>query len=445
MKIAVIGTGYVGLVSGACFAELGHEVICVDRDSVKIDTLQEGTIPIFEPGLEALVRKNMHTGALRFTTDTTLAVRQSELIMLAVGTPSLPSGEADLQHIQNAAADIAEAMNGCKLIVVKSTVPVGTNSRISRLIGKRTGHRFHMASVPEFLREGTAVHDMFHPDRIVIGAEDDAVAERLAALHRPICSRIFTTDIRSAEMIKYASNAFLATKISFINEIANICEKVGADVEQVAAGMGLDRRIGPSYLEAGIGYGGSCFPKDTQALIQIAGNVNYRFKLLKAVVEVNHEQRLQVIRKLYESLDRIAGSVVCVWGLAFKPNTDDVRDAPAMDLIPKLLERGAYIRAYDPVAQSNFKKAFNHPNIEWCESAMEAASGSDAVCLLTEWPEFVEVDLQSLCAVIKQPVMIDGRNMFSREQIEGAPLRYYSFGRPAHNRQAEAPAIFAAG
>ncbi len=435
MKIAVIGTGYVGLVSGVCYAELGHQVICVDNDPVKIATLQNGDIPFYEPGLKALADRNVADGRLSYTTDLRHAVRESELVIIAVGTPSLPNGEANLAYIEQAAAEIGDAMNGYKIIAIKSTVPVGTNERVRELIRSRTGEPFDSVSLPEFLREGTAVHDTFHPDRVVIGADNPEAAEAVASLHRPLTDRILVTDIRSAEMIKYASNAFLATKISFINEIANICEKVGADVTRVAEGMGSDRRIGPAFLKAGIGYGGSCFPKDTRALIQIAGHVNYEFKLLRAVVEVNRDQRLKVIHKLEGIFNGdLRGKTVALWGLSFKPNTDDVRESPALDIMAWLVGSGAQVRAYDPVAIPNFRSAYHPEGVVWCDGALEAAEGADALCLLTEWEEFAGVDLQLLQSRMRKPVLIDGRNVFREEDLAGTSFIYYSIGRPSLNR-----------
>jgi UDPglucose 6-dehydrogenase len=429
----VIGAGYVGLVSGVCFAALGNTVVCVDKNADKISRLHNGEVPIYEPGLKGLIEDNVEQGRLTFTTDTAAAVEGAAIVILAVGTPSLPGGEANLSYIEDAAGDVAAAMNGYKVIVTKSTVPVGTNERIRNLIASRTRYPFGVASVPEFLREGSAVKDTLQPDRIVIGASDNHVAAVLRTLHEPLTTNILTTDIRSAEMIKYASNAFLATKISFINEIANICEKVGVDVTRVTRGMGLDQRIGSSFLSAGIGDGGSCFPKDTQALIQIAGNVDYEFKLLKSVVEVNQGQRFNVIRKLEAALDDLEGATIGIWGLAFKPNTDDVRDAPALDIMQTLLEAGARIRAYDPVATTNFRRLLDSPEVTWAHSAREAAEGCDALCLLTEWEEFGEMGLDELADLMKHPVMIDGRNVYSEEQIGQSAFVYYSVGRPHIN------------
>ncbi|MBB6671726.1 UDP-glucose dehydrogenase family protein [Cohnella nanjingensis] len=434
MRMAVVGTGYVGLVSGVCFANLGHAVLCVDKDREKIDMLNAGEIPIYEPGLQAIVQANREAERLAFTTDLADAVGRSDLVILAVGTPSLPNGEADLGYIAQAALEVGEAMNDYKIVIVKSTVPVGTNEKIRAILSRASAYPFDVVSVPEFLREGSAVQDTLQPDRIVIGADSHEAASIVTELHRPLTDQIFVTDIRSAEMIKYASNAFLATKISFINEIANICEKVGADVTQVAAGMGRDRRIGPSFLSAGIGYGGSCFPKDTQALIQIAGNVDYDFKLLKSVVDVNRDQRNNVIRKMESFIGDLSGRTIAVWGLAFKPNTDDVREAPSLDIIAELIQRGAIVRAYDPVATDNFRKAYDHPKIVWCADALTVVDGADALCLLTEWPEFAEADLERIGERMKQAVLFDGRNVFRKERLEEAHFRYYSIGRPHLNR-----------
>ncbi|MGM0877124.1 MAG: UDP-glucose dehydrogenase family protein [Bacillota bacterium] len=433
MKIAVVGTGYVGLVSGVCFSDLGNQVICVDKDQLKIDMLNNLEVPIYEPGLKELIEKNVEKGNLKFTNDISKGVNESDIIIIAVGTPPLPNGEANLSFIEQVAKDIASEMNTYKVIMTKSTVPVGTNERIKEIISSITDQPFDVVSVPEFLREGSAVHDTFNPDRIIIGVESEKAQGKLMELHKPLTENIIVTDIRSAEMIKYASNAFLATKISFINEIANICEKVGADVTKVAHGMGLDKRIGSSFLNAGIGYGGSCFPKDTQALIQIAGNEDYDFKLLKSVVHVNTAQRYNIIEKLKQSLEGLQGQTIGIWGLAFKPDTDDVRDAPAKEIIEELIKAGAHIKAYDPIAMENFKSLIGtNNNIEWCLSATEAAKGSHAVCLLTDWKEFKDIELlKSVQNVMKQPILVDGRNVFTREEIQKTGFDYISVGRPS--------------
>ncbi len=430
MNIAVIGTGYVGLVSGVCFAEVGNNVVCVDYDEQKIEKLQKLISPIYEPGIEQLMEKNMNAGRLAFTSDMAQAISQSELIIIAVGTPSLPNGEANLAYIEQAAMEIGKAMNSYKIIATKSTVPVGTNEHIQMIIAMNTLQSFDVVSIPEFLREGSAIDDTLHPDRIVLGIENPSLAAPLTELHRSFTDQIFVTSIRSAEMIKYASNAFLATKISFINEISNICEKVGADVTEVAKGMGQDKRIGSSFLSAGIGYGGSCFPKDTDALIQIAGNVDYEFQLLKSVVEVNKSQRYKVISKLEASLGPLSGKSVGIWGLSFKPNTDDIRYAPSIEIVETLIRAGARLKLYDPIAMEKFRERIDHPAIQWCENALEAATGSDAICLLTDWEEFKAVPLSQLIFVMEQPILIDGRNVFSKEQVQGTGLKYYSVGRP---------------
>lgn len=430
MKLAVIGTGYVGLVSGVCFAHKGNEVICVDLEQYKIDMLNRAESPIYEPGIEELISLNREAGRLEFTSDLADAVRRSDIVILAVGTPSLANGEANLSYIEQAAADVGKAMNGYKIIMTKSTVPVGTNEKIKDVVAAHTNLSFDIVSAPEFLREGSAINDTLHPDRVIIGLDNAGLRETMVTLHQVFTDKIYVTDIRSAEMIKYASNAFLATKISFINEIANICEKVGADVTCVAEGMGMDKRIGSSFLQAGIGYGGSCFPKDTNALIQIAGNVDYEFKLLKSVVEVNTDQRFMIVSKLRESLGQLHGVPIGIWGLAFKPNTDDIREAPALEIVETLIQAGAVLKLYDPIAMDKFMERVDHPNIVWCSSPQQAAEGSDAVCLLTDWEEFKKVDLVQLSSVLRNPVLIDGRNVFTAEQIQRSGLEYYSVGRP---------------
>ncbi|NEW07158.1 UDP-glucose/GDP-mannose dehydrogenase family protein [Paenibacillus sp. SYP-B3998] len=434
MKITVIGTGYVGLVSGVCFSNLGNEVTCVDKDKSKIDMLHRGEVPIYEPGLKELIEHNVQENRLSFTGELAHAVKEAEVIILAVGTPSLPNGEANLQYIEQAVREVALAMNEYKIIMTKSTVPVGTNERISQIIGQLTELPFDVVSVPEFLREGSAVKDTFNPDRIVIGVNSQRAEEKIVHLHKPLTENIIVTDVRSAEMIKYASNAFLATKISFINEVANICEKVGADVTMVAKGMGQDRRIGSSFLSAGIGYGGSCFPKDTNALIQIAGNVEYNFKLLKAVVEVNTDQRFNIIDKLTKVFGDLEGKTIGIWGLAFKPNTDDVREAPAIEIVETLVRLGAKLRLYDPIAMEKFKGIIGIKGLEYCTNALETAIGCDAICLLTEWDEFCKIDLSELKRVMHTPVLIDGRNVFSEQQIRDTSFQYYSIGRPQITR-----------
>lgn len=433
MKLTVIGTGYVGLVSGVCFADIGNQVTCVDKVEKKVHMLNRGQSPIYEPGLEELMKKNMNEGRLFFTSEISAPIQDAEIIIIAVGTPQSENGEADLSYIEMAAEEIAKAMNGYKIIMTKSTVPVGTNERIKKIIAALTEHPFDIVSVPEFLREGSAIRDTMHPDRIVIGVDHHSVAEKIVELHKPLTDKIIVTDIRSAEMIKYASNAFLATKISFINEIANICEKVGADVMSVAEGMGMDRRIGPRFLNAGIGYGGSCFPKDTSALVHIADYVEYDFKLLRSVIEVNQMQRFFIVRKLIEILGSLNNKTIGIWGLAFKPNTDDIREAPSLEIIPALIKMGAKIRAYDPIAADNFKEWLDDPAVIYCNSPQEAASGCDALCLLTEWEEFQQQDLADIQRIMTTPILIDGRNVFSAEDLQSSGFSYYSVGRPSVN------------
>lgn len=430
MKVTVVGMGYVGLVTGVCFSAQGNKVVLVDKEKHKIEMLQKGELPFYEPGLQESLIQSVSKGRLTFTTNIGEAVKQSDVIIIAVGTPSLPNGEADLSSVEEVANDIVFSIDGYKIIVIKSTVPVGTSHKIKQLISGLTHHPFSIFSIPEFLSQGSAIRDFLHPDRTIIGTDDDAGLERIVELHRPLTKRLVITDTRSAEMIKYASNAFLATKISFINEIANICEKVGADITMVSEGMGYDHRIGKSFLKAGIGYGGSCFPKDTKALIQIANSVDYDFEILKCVINVNMEQRLGYIRKLIAELGTIEGRTIAIWGLAFKPGTDDVRGTPAAEIVKELIKSKAIIRAYDPMATKNFRKVINNETITWCANAMEALYDADAVFLLTEWEEFGNFDLSLLEKLMKQPILIDGRNMFSNEQLKGKAIKYYSVGRP---------------
>ncbi len=433
MKITVVGTGYVGLVSGVCFAEIGNTVICVDKELEKIQLLNQGTIPIFEPGLQEVMVRNVEQQRLSFTDRLGESVKEADIVILAVGTPSLPSGGVDMRAIDAAVSEIARAIKKYTIIIVKSTVPVGTNNAIKRKISEETKQPFDVVSVPEFLREGSALSDTMKPDRIIIGADNDKAATIVARLHEPFNAPVMITDLHSAEMIKYASNAFLATKISFINEIANICEKVGAQVEEVARGMGMDGRIGPQFLKAGIGYGGSCFPKDTKALIQIAGNAEYDFKLLKSVVEVNQMQRQAVITKLEQALaGDLSGKTIALWGLAFKPNTDDVRESPAIDIAIRLLQQGAKLKVYDPVAMSKFRDLpdIEHERIYYAHSEWDAAADSDALCLLTEWEIFKQADLQKLQQTMKHSVVIDGRNVLDIDQIRQLGILYYPIGRP---------------
>ncbi|CAG9621418.1 UDP-glucose dehydrogenase family protein [Sutcliffiella rhizosphaerae] len=429
MNICVIGTGYVGLVSGVCFSEIGNKVTCVDIDENKINNLKEGIIPIYEPGLEELVVKNIEAKKLSFSTDLNTAMENAEIIFIAVGTPPKENGEADLRFVEAVATSIGKKLNNYKVIVTKSTVPVGTGKWIKGIIEKESGHNnFDVASNPEFLREGSAIFDTMNMERAVIGVESEKAKEWLTKLHEPFKTNIVISDIETAEMIKYAANAFLATKISFINEIANICELVGADVTKVAEGMGLDNRIGQAFLAAGIGYGGSCFPKDTNALINIAEKAGYNLKIVKDVEDVNKNQRFRIYDKVKEAFNSdLNGKKLAVLGLAFKPNTDDMRAAPSIDIIPKLQEEGALVLAYDPVAMKNAHKEI--PNLQTVESYIEAVQDADAVIILTDWEEFKNLDLITLKGVVKQPVLIDGRNMFSLDDMEELGYYYASIGR----------------
>ncbi|PZD95526.1 UDP-glucose 6-dehydrogenase [Paenibacillus sambharensis] len=429
MNIVIIGAGYVGLVTGVCFAELGHRVVCVDRDEDKIGLLSAGRPTIYEPGLEEHMIRLMSEERLSFSAsvvDTALA----DVVVVAVGTPQRMDGASDLTDLESAVRSFARFLREDAIVMIKSTVPVGTNERVREWIKEETGRNADTVSVPEFMREGSALQDSFHPDRIVIGSDSEQAAARAADLHAPLTSNILHTDLRTAEMIKYASNAFLATKISFINEMANLCDKVGADVQVVAAGMGMDPRIGNAFLKAGIGYGGSCFPKDTHALLQIAGHVDYDFKLLKAVIEVNQTQRKRVLVALGEQLGALEGLTIAVWGASFKPGTDDVRSAPSLDIVPELVSSGAAVRMCDPAAELGFRRAYEHPQVTWHKEPLSAAEGAHAVCLLTEWPVFTEVDLTLLRSVMAAPVLIDGRNAYQGEAVKEAGLYYTAVGRP---------------
>lgn len=439
-KIAVVGTGYVGLVTGVALSEIGHHVTCIDVDLDKVKRMQAGISPIYEPGLDELMQKNIAAGRLHFTNEHELGFHEAEVIYIAVGTPQREDGSADLQYVEQAALDIATHAKRDVIVVTKSTVPVGTNERIRDLIRtyRKRDIQVEVVSNPEFLREGSAVHDTFHGDRIVIGADDERAAAVVEEINRPFGIPIFKTDIRSAEMIKYASNAFLATKISFINEISNICEKLGANVEDVALGMGMDKRIGSQFLRAGIGYGGSCFPKDTQALVQIAGNVNHRFDLLESVIRVNNRQQALLVHKALERFGSLRGMKIALLGLAFKPNTDDMREAASIVVSNKLLEEGAEVVAYDPVAMDNARRVLD-PRVRFADSVEEVLAGADAAFLLTEWPEFQELSFDVFVRLMKEPVLFDGRNCFSLEYVRNYPVEYHSVGRPSVWRKSPEP------
>ncbi|SFG96390.1 UDP-glucose dehydrogenase family protein [Sporolactobacillus nakayamae] len=431
MKIAVIGTGYVGLVTGVALSEIGHVVTCIDVDPSKVEKLSKGIPTIYEPGLEELIKKNISSGNLHFTSEHQNGLPDAEVVYIAVGTPQRADGAANLDYVEQAALDIAANIKQNIIVVIKSTVPVGTNFHIKNLINQHTTNGVHVkiASNPEFLREGSAVKDTFHGDRIVIGTEDEESAEILAQINEPFDTPIIKTDISSAEMIKYSSNAFLATKISFINEIANLCESMGANVEEVAKGMGLDHRIGPDFLKAGIGYGGSCFPKDTNALVQLAGNANHEFNLLKSVIEVNNNQQVLLLDKILNRFGNIQGKRVAVLGLAFKPNTDDLRESPALVMIPKLVSLGVSVIAYDPIAVNNARKQLG-TEISYTEDLTEALKNADFTVIITDWPEVKKADLSTYNQLMKEPIVFDGRNCYDLDEVKKATMEYYSIGRP---------------
>ena len=430
-RIAVVGTGYVGLTTGACFSELGNLVICIDTDAAKVEMLQRGEVPFFEPGLGEMVGRNMAARRLRFTADYAAAIPDAEVVFIAVGTPTTPAGRADLRYVRSAAETIGSYLNGHTVIVNKSTVPIGTGDWVGNIL-RRTASpsaTFGVVSNPEFLAEGTAVSDFMAPDRVVLGGDDRAAAEFVASLYLGLQAPIIITDLRTAEMIKYASNAMLATRISFINEIASICERLGADVRQVAMGMGYDKRIGKSFLSAGLGYGGSCFPKDVRALAQMADFAGCHPQLLRAVMEINNDQRAALANKVSEGLGGSThGARIALLGLAFKPNTDDMREAPSVDLAERFLEGGATISAYDPQATET-SRALLGDRVSYHESAYQAAEGADAIVLVTEWPEFRALDLKRVKSVMRGSVFIDGRNMYEPEALRDLGFKYYGVGR----------------
>jgi UDPglucose 6-dehydrogenase len=448
MRVCVIGSGYVGLVTGASLAEIGHHVICVDNNPAKVALMQSGKSPIFEPGLDAIIQSNMEAGRLKFTTDLAHGVKNSMILFIAVGTPALPTGESDTRYVEAVAREIGTHLNGgYKVIVNKSTVPIGSGDWVRQIVLDGVADRqqeiagFDVVSNPEFLREGSAVYDTFNPDRIVLGGNSDRVAAPtehraiglMLQLYAPIIKRnqslphvpVVVTDLTSAEMIKYAANAFLATKISFINEVANICDRVGADVTQVAEGIGLDSRIGSKFLQAGIGWGGSCFPKDVSALIHTADDYGYDAQLLKAAVDTNRNQRLLAIAKLQQVLKILKGKTIGLLGLTFKPNTDDMRDAPSIDLIQELNRLGAKVKAYDPIV-SNVEV-----DAEIVTDAETLAIGCDALVLVTDWQEFSDLDYGKLAGLMNTPIMVDGRNYLSPQDLAQGGFYYFAIGRPA--------------
>ncbi|HZR97066.1 MAG TPA: UDP-glucose/GDP-mannose dehydrogenase family protein [Chloroflexota bacterium] len=434
-RISVVGTGYVGLVTGACFADLGNQVAGIDIDAAKVAQLQRGELPIYEPQLEEVVRRNLDAGRLTFTTDYAEGLAGAEFVFIAVNTPSGPEGEADMGQAHAAATAIAAHLAGPAIIVNKSTMPIGAGDWVAQILERRVrpGVTFAVVSNPEFLNEGSAVADFLQPDRVVLGANDRAAAERVAALYRaPLKCEVMLTDIRTAEMIKYASNAFLATKISFINEISAICERLGADVRQVAQGMGYDRRIGAAFLDAGVGYGGSCFPKDVRALEHMASVHGSHPQLLRTVMDINRDQKRVVVQKLRQVLGTLQDRTIAVLGLAFKPNTDDLRDAPALEIIHLLQHEGAAIRAYDPAAMAKARALL--PDVTFGRDAYEAARGADAVVVVTEWNEFKQLDLRRLRAALAFPLLVDGRNIYEPDAMTRLGFIYCGIGRgqPVH-------------
>ncbi len=434
MHICVIGTGYVGLVTGAGLADFGMQVTCVDIDENKIKKLKKGIVPFYEPGLEELVKKNLKTGKLHFTTDFAKGVKNSLVIFICVGTPPLPDGSSDLSQIKEVALNLSKVIDEYKVIVTKSTVPVGTNRWIKELINqhKKNDVAIDIISNPEFLREGNAVEDFMYPDRVIIGGESAYAIAIIKDIYRPLYlaqTPFIITNLETAELIKYASNAFLATKISFINEVANFCEKVGADVTVVAQGMGLDPRIGSKFLNPGPGFGGSCFPKDVKALINQGKQIGSPFRILEAVIEINEKQKLRVISKLENFLGDLKNKSIAILGLSFKPNTSDVRESPALTIVPLLVEKGAKVRVYDPVAMEEFKKAVVDLPIEYAKSPEEALNSAEAMVILTEWNEFRSLNLTKIKKIMKKPILIDMRNIYAPDFVKKLGFSYSGIGR----------------
>ncbi len=432
MKIAVVGSGYVGLVAAACLAEMGNTIICVDNDQKKIDGLEKGILPIYEPGLDVLVERNVREHRLSFSTDTASAVKKSSIIFIAVGTPPDEDGSADLQHVLAVSADIGKSMNDWKIVINKSTVPVGTSERVRNEIRKYTDSRVDVVSNPEFLKEGAAIDDFMKPDRVVIGTESEEVAEIMRELYSPFVrtnNPIYIMSNRSAELTKYVANSLLATKISFMNEIANLCDVVGADIKDIRKGIGSDIRIGPHFIFPGVGYGGSCFPKDVRALRHTSDEYGYHLDILESVTEVNRRQKMVMGRKIATEFgEDLTGKTFGIWGLSFKPNTDDMRDAPSIVIINELLERGAVVKVYDPEA-TEYAKTVLDDTVEFCSSSYDALDGSDALVLITEWTEFREPDFIRIKQLLKSPVIFDGRNIWNHKKLIAAGFTYYGIGR----------------
>lgn len=437
MKIAVVGTGYVGLVTGTCFAETGNKVTCVDIDEEKVNKLQNGTITIYEPGLDVLFDRNIKQGRLQFTTSLEEGIKDAQIIFLALPTPPGEDGSADLKYVLKVADDLGNLLESYAVIVDKSTVPVGTAEKVHKAIAKNIKVEFDVVSNPEFLREGVAVEDFMKPDRVVVGASSERARQLMEKLYTPFVRQgnpIIFMDERSAEMTKYAANAFLATKITFMNEIANLCEKVGANVDDIRKGIGTDERIGKRFLFAGIGYGGSCFPKDVQALAKTSEDFEYNFQILKSVMDVNQNQKSKLFYQLKEHFgNELQGKKIGIWGLAFKPYTDDIREAPALENIKLLLEEGCQIKAYDPEAMDNVHKLFGD-KIEFADSAYGALIDADALMIFTEWPTFRNPDFETMDKLLKNKVIFDGRNLFEIEQMKSLGYNYYSIGREYINQ-----------
>ncbi len=436
MNVCIIGTGYVGLVTGACFAEFGVQVVCADKDADKIAALERGEIPIYEPGLEAIVARNLRERRLSFTTDTAAAVHSALVVFIAVQTPTKADGTTDLTAVEAVAREIGRSMDGYKVVVTKSTVPVGTSYEVKRWIDEEqaaagTSHRFSVGSNPEFLREGAAIGDFMRPDRVVIGADEDEAIAILKDLYRPLYlieTPFVITNIATAELTKYAANSFLAVKISFINEMANLCEEIGGDVHAIARGIGLDRRIGPKFLHPGPGFGGSCFPKDTRSAASFARQVGLQLEIVEAVIRVNEQQRDRMVEKITRALGGDArGKTVAVLGLSFKPETDDMRDAPSVDILRKLQQQGATIRAFDPVAMANAAREL--PDVTLCKNEYEACENADALVLMTEWNQFRMLDLARVQTLLREPVVVDLRNVYDPVSMRKAGFRYDSVGR----------------
>jgi UDPglucose 6-dehydrogenase len=431
MRLAVVGTGYVGLVAGTCFAELGNEVTCADSDEKKIRALKKGWIPIYEPGLQELVTRNVEDGRLRFTTSLRRAVRNAHIIFIAVGTPPDEDGSADLTHVLNVARGVGQAMDGYKVVVTKSTVPAGTAEKVRQAIAEQTDHPAGVVSNPEFLKEGTAIEDFMRPDRVVIGTTDAQAAQLMRELYAPVTrtgAEVMVMDCVSAELSKYAANAMLATRVSFMNEMANVCERFSADVDQVRRAIAADRRIGESFLFPGIGYGGSCFPKDVKAVIKFARDAGYRCELLESVETVNKRQKSRLVEKMQGHFGTLEGKKVALWGLAFKPKTDDTREAPAIEMAKEIVRSGGKVVAYDPEA-SDSARAILDGTIEYAKSSYDALEGADALAIATEWSEFLEPDFSRMRSMMRTPIIFDGRNIYTPQQMRTEGFEYFSIGR----------------